>query len=45
MTTDKAHAFGWYRKRLSEGKWDKFPIESWQPSKGTVLKSEPWPPM
>jgi hypothetical protein len=45
MTTDKAHAFGWYRKRLSEGKWDKFPLESWQPSKGTVLKSEPWPPM
>lgn len=45
MTTDKACAFGWYRKPLSEGKWDKLPIENWQPSTGPVLKSESLPPM
>ena len=45
MTTDKAHAIGWYRSVLAKGNWDKVSIAEWRPSKGTVLKVEDWPPM
>lgn len=45
MTTDKAHAIGWYRSKLANGKWDKLPLQDWRPSKGTAISAEPWPPM
>ena len=45
MTTDKAHAFGWYRSVLAKGDWGKLSIADWRPSKGTVLDVEEWPPM
>lgn len=44
MTTDKAHAFGWYRKMLVTGKWDKTAIRDWRPSKDTAISVEDWPP-
>ena len=44
MTTDKDHAFGWYRRMLANGKWDKTAIRDWRPSKGTALSVEDWPP-
>jgi hypothetical protein len=43
MTTDKAHALGWYRSVLAKGKWDKLAIQDWRPSKGTALRVEEWP--
>ena len=45
MTTDKAHALGWYRSVLAKGNWDKFAIADWRPAKGVALKVEEWPPM
>ncbi|MCW0198178.1 hypothetical protein [Sphingopyxis sp.] len=45
MTTDKAHAFGWYRHVMAMGDRDNLSIAGWRPSKGTVLKVEEWPPM
>jgi hypothetical protein len=45
MTTDKAHAIGWYRRMIAKGNWDKVAIEDWRPSKGTVISVESWPAM
>jgi hypothetical protein len=45
MTTDKAHAFGWYRRVIAMGDRDKLSIADWRPSKGTVRNVEEWPPM
>lgn len=45
MTTDRAHAIGWYRSVLAKGNWDKLAIENWRPSQGTVIGVEPWPAM
>lgn len=45
MTTDKAHAIGWYRSMMAKGIWDRTAIEDWRPAEGTAISAEQWPPM
>ena len=44
MTTDKERAFAWYRKRLADGRYEKFTLQDWRPSKGSFVSVEQWPP-
>ena len=44
VTSDKQRAFAWYRQRLADGRYDKFIIADWRPTKEAFIEAEQWPP-
>jgi hypothetical protein len=44
VTTDKERALTWYRRMLADGRYDKFTIQDWRPTKNAFLSTEQWPP-
>jgi hypothetical protein len=43
-TTDKERALTWYRRMLADGRYDKFTIQDWRPTKDAFVSVEQWPP-
>ena len=44
VTTDKERAFAYYRMLLADGRYDKFTIQDWRPTKDAFISAEQWPP-